>query len=148
MSVSFNIKVPDKILKERKVDDYGAVQRKLDHDVLLKCENYVPKRSGALIISGWRGTKIGSGIISYSAPYARYQYYGVSKKGKPLHYRGGGLRGSYWFLRMKSTLSYTLLYEATIKAGGISLPKNIKRATKKAEKAANLVGNVFNSIFK
>lgn len=148
MSVTFNIKVPYQILKERKVDDHGAVQRKLDHDVLEKCEDYVPKRSGALIRSGWRGTQIGSGIITYSAPYARYQYYGISKKGRPLRYRGGGLRGSYWFLRMKSTLSYTLLYEAAIKAGGIALPKNIKRASKKAEKVADLIGDVFKSMFK
>ena len=148
MSVSFNIKVPYKILKERKVNDYGAVQRKLDHDVLSKCEMYVPKRSGALIRSGWNGTKIGSGIITYSAPYARYQYYGISKKGRPLHYRGGGLRGSYWFLRMKSTVSYTLLYEAAIKAGGIALPKNIQKTLKKVEKAIDLVANAFSSIFK
>ena len=148
MSVSFNIKVPEKILKERKVRDYGAVQKKLDRDVLLKCESYVPKRSGALIRSGWKGTKIGSGIISYSAPYARYQYYGVSKTGKPLRYRGGGLRGSYWFARMKASSSYALLYEAAIKAGGKVLPKNIKKATKKAEKAVDFVAKALKSLFK
>jgi len=118
MGISFNIKIPEKILKERNVEDYGKVQKKLDKDVLAYCEPYVPKRSGALIISGRRGTKPGSGIIVYSSPYARYQYYGKSKKGKNLNYRGGGLRGSYWFDRMKASNQYTLLQQAAIAAGG------------------------------
>lgn len=118
MGVSFNIKISEKLLKERGVADYGKVQRKLDRDVLDYCSSFVPKHTGALIRSGYSGTKIGSGTINYSSPYARYQYYGVSKNGKPLKYRGGGLRGSYWFARMKATHKYTLLKNAAILAGG------------------------------
>ena len=118
MGISFNIKIPEKILKERNVTNYGAVQKKLDEDILTYCEPYVPKRSGALIQSGRQGTKTGSGIIVYSSPYARYQYYGKSKKGKSLNYKGGGQRGSYWFERMKSSNKYSLLQQAAIIAGG------------------------------
>ena len=118
MGVSFNIKISDKILKERGVNNFGAVQRRLDRDVLNYCEAFVPKDTGALIRSGDSGTVIGSGIICYTAPYARYQYYGVSSRGKRLNYRGGGLRGPYWFERMKVTYKYKLLKEAAILAGG------------------------------
>ena len=118
MSVSFNIKIPEKILEERNVADFGKVQRTLDRDVLSYCESFVPKNTGALIRSGNSATRIGSGVITYSAPYARYQYYGVSKKKKKLKYKGGGLRGAYWFERMKATRKYTLLKDAAIAAGG------------------------------
>lgn len=132
MGVSINIKMSETILKNRGVKDCGAVQRKLDSDVLNYCSGFVPRRSGALINSGYKGTKIGSGVICYSSPYARYQYYGVSKKGKALHYHGGGQRGSFWFDRMKATKKYSLLKDAAIAAGGkADTSKNSNSKSKK-----------------
>lgn len=117
MSVRFNIKIAEKILRERGISEGGKVQQRLDSDVLAYCEEFVPKDSGELIASGRRGTKKGSGSICYTAPYAAYQYYGVSKNGKKLNYRGGGRRGAYWFERMKATSRYTLLKNAALAAG-------------------------------
>lgn len=148
MGISFNIKIPEKILRERNVDDFGIVQKKLDTDVLNYCQAYVPKKSGALIRSGFSGTKIGSGNITYSAPYARYQYYGKSKTGKPLHYSGGGLRGAYWFERMKSTSKYKLLVEAAILAGGKALPQNVVNVKDKIIKEAARINSRTLSLLK
>ncbi len=118
MAVSFTITIPEKLLRERGVENFGKVQRQLDSDVLNYAAEFVPKDTGNLINSGRAGTKIGSGIICYNAPYARMQYYGISKNGKKLKYRGGGKRGSHWFDRMKATHKYTLLKNAAILAGG------------------------------
>jgi len=54
----------------------NRAQRWLDNEVLKDCTPYVPRLSGALEHSGVDGTKIGSGLIVYNSPYARYQYYG------------------------------------------------------------------------
>lgn len=134
MGVSINIKMSELILKRRGIEDCGAVQRKLDSDVLNYCSEFVPRRSGALIKSGYKGTKIGSGVICYSSPYARYQYYGVSKKGKALHYRGGGQRGSFWFDRMKATKKYSLLRDAAIAAGAKAETKTTAKKNTKTKK--------------
>ena len=110
MGVSINIKMSETILKRRGVKDCGAVQRKLDSDVLNYCSSFVPRKSGALINSGYKGTKIGSGVICYSSPYARYQYYGKVMVGpapktvtdKDLQYTKSKnpLAGPFWDRRM------------------------------------------------
>lgn len=105
------------ILEKRGLDAGGSVQRVIDSAVLRYSEPFVPKRSGALIASGYSGTKIGSGKIVYTKPYAAYQYYGRSRSGKALRYGGGSRRGSYWFVRMKAVYANTILAEAAAAAG-------------------------------
>jgi hypothetical protein len=51
-------------------------QQWLDNEVLKDCTPYVPRITGALEHSGIDGTVLGSGLIVYNSPYARYQYYG------------------------------------------------------------------------
>ena len=53
-------------------------QKYLDSQVLKDTDKYVPMRTGILAKSGIIGTRIGSGEIEYSAPYARKVYYGVN----------------------------------------------------------------------
>lgn len=65
----------------------------VDSEVLRLSNPLTPRLSGALIKSGTLGTVIGSGEVTYSAPYARRQYY---------EHKGQGLRGPKWFERMKS----------------------------------------------
>lgn len=77
----------------------SRAQRFLDNEILRRCEPYVPMDSGMLKRSGILGTIIGSGRITYIAPYARLQYY---KGRKPGLATTGGLRGRYWFDRMWS----------------------------------------------
>jgi len=53
----------------------GYAQRVLDNEVLKDCAEYVPMRNGNLMLSGKRGTNVGSGVICYNTPYARRVYY-------------------------------------------------------------------------
>lgn len=57
---------------------YTRAQTWLDSEVLKDSDPYVPMRTGTLVKSGIRGTVLGSGLIVYNAPYARYQYYGTA----------------------------------------------------------------------
>lgn len=69
-------------------------QKVIDSEVLRRCDPLVPFKTGVLKGSGIYGTKIGSGVIRYTAPYAKRQYYW----GRPAKY---GQRGRKWFGRMK-----------------------------------------------
>ena len=137
--VTFTLKATQKIIEERGLGVYQEVQKLIDSEILNRCKPYVPKRSGALINSGNSSTKIGSGAVSYSTPYAAYQYYGVSKKGKKLRYNGAPNRGSYWFERMKAVHKNTILKLAADKAGAAPLLStdkndNNKKKTTKTDK--------------
>ena len=103
------------VLQFRK--DFGAdktlsfqqAQRYVDSEVLRRCDPLTPRLNGYLIQSGIRATNIGSGLVQYNSPYARYQYYGKVMIGKapkkvtniPLTYTGAPNRGAKWFERMK-----------------------------------------------
>lgn len=91
---------------------YITAQEFIDSEVLRDCEPYVPFRTGVLIFTGQTGTKIGSGTVSWIAPYAHYQYMGILyvpspfggpniKTNRKLKYHGGGKRGARWFDRSK-----------------------------------------------
>lgn len=99
---------------------FNNVQFFVDNEVLRLSAPYVPFRSGVLEKSGTLGTELGSGTVSYIAPYARYMYYGklmvdpntgssFAPKGarkvlteKNLNYNGAPKRGAFWFERMKA----------------------------------------------
>src|SRR5919108_1919849 len=102
----------NKNFKPKFEEQYITAQQFIDSEVLKDCEPYVPFRTGVLIFTGTTGTKIGSGTVSWIAPYARYQYYGKvmvpSPFGGPkiltkrnLQYHGGGKRGAFLFERAK-----------------------------------------------
>ncbi|CRZ34929.1 minor capsid protein [Herbinix hemicellulosilytica] len=70
------IKPTDILLKERGLQDMGPVQKYIDSECIRLMAPYTPMRNGFLMRSATLGTKIGSGEINQTAPYARYQYYG------------------------------------------------------------------------
>lgn len=76
-----------------------VAQKSIDNDVLRLSEKYTPLLTGTLIKSGTLGTVIGSGTVSWIAPYAKRQYYRGRKPGTQ---QAGSLRGRYWFERMKA----------------------------------------------
>lgn len=78
-------------------------QRFIDSEILRRCDPLVPFKTGSLKRSGITGTKIGSGTVRYTAPYAKAQYY----KG-----RVSVVRGRRWFLRMKSEQGQDILNSA------------------------------------
>lgn len=148
--IVFSIKASQEIIKSRGLDTNGRVQRLIDKEVLERCEPYIPKRSGALIESGRSSTKIGSGRISYSVPYARVQYYGITKSGKPMKYRGSSLRGAYWLERMKATHMPTIIALAAECAGAVAVNSGRNQKTylmPKTQPIKTVLGNRRTPIF-
>jgi len=107
--ITFSVNAPFAIMNKFSILPGGKIQTEIDREVLKRLPPYVPKNTGALIESAEKSTIIGSGKIRYTCDYSSLQYYGVSKSGRPLNYTGGGMRGSYWFLRMKETEGKSIL---------------------------------------
>lgn len=92
---------------------YSASQRFVDSEVLWLSEPYTPLQTGMLVKSGVLGTDVGSGEVSWIAPYAKAQYYGKRKPGSET----GPLRGPYWFERMKEVYGDRIIAGARRIAG-------------------------------
>lgn len=80
-------------------------QARLTTSALTHCEPFIPKDTGYLILSGYLETKPEEGILKWVAKYARFQYY--SKKNRIF-----GLRGPYWFHRMKQLFKAAIVRDA------------------------------------
>ncbi len=76
---------------------YSVAQQYLDSEVLRQSEPFTPLLTSMLIKTGILGTEVGSGTVSWIAPYARFQYYRGRRPGES---KTGPLRGRYWFERM------------------------------------------------
>ena len=50
-------------------------QMYIDREIIRRCEPYVPMKTGSLKRSGITGTHVGTGVIKYTAPYAKRQYF-------------------------------------------------------------------------
>ena len=86
---------------KRRGEQFDAVQKMVDSEVLRQSDPYVPMRTSMLKKSGILGTVIGEGVVKYIAPYARQNYYTNAGRGQE-GTQNGGLRGKYWFERMKA----------------------------------------------
>lgn len=132
-----------KILDKRGLQPGGRVQTVVDEAVLRYCNPKVPMETGMLIKSGVTASVVGKGLLVYSAPYARYLYYGEiygpnipiyeggelagwrSPKGKKkrptgrkLTYQGAPERGALWFERAMAEHKDDVVREAAFAAGG------------------------------
>ncbi len=90
--------------KSRMKGNFEKAQKFVDSETLRLCDPYVPFRTGMLKKSGISGTVIGSGVVEYTAPYAKQQYYTNAGRGKGGLNSAGhkGMRGKEWFERMKA----------------------------------------------
>lgn len=90
--------------KSRMKGNFEKAQKFVDSETLRLCDPYTPKRIGHMIDSGIAGTVIGSGVIEYTAPYAKPQYYTNAGRGKGGLNSAGhkGMRGKEWLERMKA----------------------------------------------
>lgn len=117
MAFNFSFKTlilnPSQILKDRGLDSGGKVQQFIDSECLRLCDPKTPKDTGALIQSGIVNTKIGSGQVKWSTPYARRLYYHPE-----YHFQESPERGAYWFERMKQQHKNSILKGAAEIAGG------------------------------
>lgn len=75
---------------------FEKAQQYIDNEVLLRDDPFVPSRTGTLRRSGMLNTRIGSGNVIYSTPYARRLYYNPQ-----YHFHDAPQRGGLWFERMK-----------------------------------------------
>lgn len=125
----------NQIKKSHGLGEGGRVQKFVDEQCLKLMGPYTPFKTGAMQGSATRATVIGSGKIQYTAPYARFQYYGkvmvdpdtgstwAKKNGKKvltdrnLKYNGAPKRGAFWFERMKADHKDEILREAAAVAG-------------------------------
>jgi hypothetical protein len=105
------------MLKDRCLEPSGKVQKIVDSEVLRRSDPYVPFQTGFLKKSGILGTKIGGGEVVYNAVYAHINYYLNAGKGKQ-GTASGGLRGKYWFERMKADHLDDIIKTAKEKSGG------------------------------
>lgn len=117
MKVNVKLNSAAKIKQLRGLDPGGKVQKYVDSEVLRRSDPYVPFLTGALKKSGFLGTKIGSGTVIYNAIYAHKNYYHNRGRGKQGTSKGG-LRGKYWFERMKADHLTDIVDGAKRKAGG------------------------------
>lgn len=95
------------------VDPSGRVQKFFTNTCYRYMDKYVPYREGNLrsIVD------VEDTHITYESPYAKYQYYGVSKNGEPLNYRTPGT-GDYWDKRMVSAEIKDVIKETEKYMGG------------------------------
>jgi hypothetical protein len=95
--VAIKIKPTSEIKARLGLEPNGRVQKFFTNTCYKHMDKYVPYREGNLRTI----VDIDADKITYESPYAKYQYYGISKKGKPLKYRTPGT-GSYWDKKMVS----------------------------------------------
>ena len=98
----------------KQTQKYSRVQKFIDNAVLTKSEKFTPLLTSMLIKSGILGTDIGSGTVSWIAPYAKRQYY---KGRRPGTQQAGPLRGRFWFERMKAVFGKEIIQGAKKLAG-------------------------------
>lgn len=94
---------PANVIKVRLgVENGGPIQAFFTAECAKAMDKYVPfdegNLAGTVIENGEPTSNVGTSTIIYTQPYARYVYYGISKKGKPLKYHTDKhkLATSYW----------------------------------------------------
>lgn len=95
------------------IDPNGRVQKFFANTCYKHMDKYVPLDKGDLRTN----VSVKADSITYESPYARYQYYGISKSGKPLNYRTPGT-GDYWDKRMVSAEMEQVVEEVQNYIGG------------------------------
>ena len=138
MEMKFEMKPTETLMEERGLAAGGRVQKFIDSECIRRMDPYTPRINGVLIKAATLGTKIGTGLIEQTTPYARYLYYGKlmvsSETGSPwakhgeskvltdrdLQYNKASnpAAGSYWFERMKADHKDSILAGARKIAGG------------------------------
>lgn len=97
--MAFEMQPTSKIIARLGLEPNGRVQKFFTATCAKAMDKYVPFDKGNLA-----DYRIEGSLIIYEQPYARYQYYGVSKSGKSLNYHTDKhpLATSYWDKHMVS----------------------------------------------
>lgn len=86
--MKFNFKLDLKGVNPEKIQ---RTQKFVDSEILRRSDPLVPFDTGSLKRSGITGTRIGTGVVKYTAPYAKRQYFAGKSSGQ---------RGRKWVRRM------------------------------------------------
>ncbi len=114
MPVRFAVAKPGVTIRRLGLLPGQAAQRFLDRRAADLTAAYVPYDTGALARSPYKN--LGQGALCYDLPYARRQYYENTGQGFEGTARGG-LRGAYFFERMKADCGRQLLRETAARLG-------------------------------
>ena len=95
--MKFEMKPLQEIKNKRKISSTQEAQKYIDSECIRRMDKYTKRDTGALIKSATTNTRIGSGKIIQRTPYARIQYYNFQAVNNDT-----GLRGPFWFERMKA----------------------------------------------
>lgn len=131
MKIRIDLDRAQEIVRRHGLDEHGRVQRLLTSEVARHSDAYVPMQDGVLKNSA----AAGDAEITYTTPYARYQYYGElmlapngsawaktgerkHRAGRSLSYHGGPRRGKLWERRMWRDKRRTILNTVARAAGG------------------------------
>ena len=95
------------------IEPNGRVQKFFTNTCYKHMDKYVPLDKGDLRSN----VSVKNDTITYESPYAKYQYYGISKNGKALNYRTPGT-GDYWDKRMSSVEMEQVIEEVQNYIGG------------------------------
>ena len=107
--MSVNVKVdisPPKILKKYGLGGNTDAQKYLASEVARFCDPYVPMQQG--LLKNLHTIASDGSTLTYTQPYAHYQYYGEVMAGrapkhytgKSINYHGAPMRGPQWDKRM------------------------------------------------
>lgn len=92
------------------VDERGDVQRHVTQEVMRRMEPYLPLREGTLRAS----MRMAPTAIRVSTPYARAQFFGVTRAGKQFRYEKTGAKvGPHWDRRMVAEQGEAIVADAT-----------------------------------
>ena len=103
----------DSTFQQKWQGNYSMAQKMVDQAVMDGCEKYTPLLTGMLKLSNILGTTPGEGVVSWIAPYSRYQYYSKRAPGS----QSGPLRGPFWFERWKAVSAEKVITGARRIAG-------------------------------
>lgn len=120
--MSFSIKIKRtninyaKILKKRGLGSDNKARLFLASEVARLSDPYVPMREG--ILKNTRIIASDGRNIKYPPCYAKKQYEGVSKSGRPFRYNGAPMRGREWDKRMMADRGQDVVRGLAMFVGG------------------------------
>ena len=107
---------PTSVIKARLgIEPNGRIQKFFTNECAKAMDKFVPFDNGDLANYNIEGN-----VIIYEQPYARYQYLGLSKSGKPLNYSTDKhpLATSYWDKKMWTAEGQDIVKKIQKKFGG------------------------------
>lgn len=118
VNIQFNAQ---QILDSRGLGADNKAQIFFTNEVFKQCQPYTPKDENILATT----VTLEDNSITYTSPYASYQYHGKVMAGNPkevtekdLNYQGGPMRGAFWDKRMWADKGTEILQGVTKITGG------------------------------